>query len=157
MDYTISPIYFKEKNKILFGEDASLILLNDYQQYYLGNNFIIKKREDNYLIKGKKYIDFIIFNGDNLFFFSGISKLYVNNQEIELGASSYCLLWNDTNIEYYNSTTQTSELIEFTGNPYVQINDQKINLQYKSVLINDKEYLFQTDVKKLTEVGVIDG
>ena len=148
-----TPVFFDDKNKILFFDKSSIVFLDNYHQYYLDGGFILEKKKDNYLIDNKKYDDFIIFNGDNLYFFSEETILHVGEEVFKLPKSSYCLLWNNSTIEYYNSKSKESELIEFSGNVYALIGDVKVNLSLKSVSFIDKEYLLQTRLENLKKLG----
>lgn len=149
IDYKVSPIYFKNSDRIFFGSNYSIMFMKNYTQYQLGDNLIITKNRKNYLIGKKEYNNFILFNGKNLFFFSSDSILYYNGISVKLHGGSYCILWNNQQLEYYDSNNNQSVLVDLNGKAYVMMDNKKIDLGLKSVLENDHEYLFQTKLKYL--------
>lgn len=153
--YDFTPIYFKEKDRVIFTNDMSIILpLKKVNQYKITEFTYIEKKgnvinliNDNY----RKNIDhFIMYSGNGLYFFSDSVSFMLNGEVITLSALSYVIVKPDK-FSYYDYDTDTYNIVSIdTSDVIVMYNDfYKLNISYSKIeyansftlLTNNFDYL----------------
>ena len=135
------PIYYSDMSKVIFPMEMTIVFptkidgqykLYKYGSYYYDDSLHYVKNAD-YL---NNYDNFFLFDGDSLYFFPKEVSLMLDGKEyIKLGAMSYVRL-SGYNLTYYDSTTDTTELIEYKGQ-IIDIVGEEIDIN-----VNERYYKY---------------
>ena len=129
----VFPIYYKDEEKVLFPVTMSIVFpLRDGMQYKLYKYATYYKQDGVHFIKNNEdvgtYSDFFLFNGKDTFFFPDETILKINEKEYKkLGAMSYVRVAGRETLIYYDTATESSEVIELDGKK-VTVSSDYINL-----------------------------
>lgn len=141
IEYDSKPVYYKDSNKILFPNEMTVVFpLRDGGQYKLYKYATYYKEEDLHYIKNNVDVDnvshFFLYDGKDMFFFPEEVTLNINNKEYKkLGAMSYVTVVGGLTLIYYDTDTDSSEVIEL-DNDIVTVTNDIINVN-----INERKYL----------------
>ena len=151
INYESIPIYFKDEKKVIFPSELSIIFplknntykIKEFSYLQQINNIHYLTFEDYY----KNLDHFILFDGNNLYFFSDSVSFKVNNEVITLSPMSYVIA-NPNEFSYYDYESDvynTLELSDVTlSNEYYSINvsnDYVVYQTQKMLLSNDLGFL----------------
>ena len=115
------PIYYDDMSKVIFPVDMSIIFpLRDGKQYKLFKYATYYEQDGVHFIKNNTdlgtYNDFFLFNGKDTFFFPDETTLKIGDKEYKtLGSMSYVRVVGGLTLIYYDTATETSEVIELNG------------------------------------------
>lgn len=129
----IFPIYYKDMSKVVFPVTMSIIFpLRDGKQYKLYKYATYYKQDDVHFIKHNEdvgnYSDFFLFNGKDTFFFPDETVLKIGDKEYKkLGPMSYVRVVGGVTLIYYDTATESSEVLELNGKK-VYVTSDIINL-----------------------------
>lgn len=158
VNYDSTPIYYKEKNIVIFPEDMSVIMptlscaeyLSKGYSYITYENSIYTLTANRY---NKKLNHYFLYDGADLYFFIEPVTLTVNNEKIELSPLSYIIAKYNNSITYYDKKTDTFKIINTTDNDakieneYYSVNVSKDNINYQGTNI-----ILTTDIKNLNTI-----
>ena len=148
IEYDSTPIYFRDKDRVLFPEDMNIVFpLNEggqyrlykYAEYYLDN--------DLHYIKNDTYVSdynyFFLFDGKGVYFFPNEVTIKVDNKEFKkLGSMSFVKIVGGNTLEYYDKESEKSEIIELDGKRVDAINDtMEVNLTNRYLMLFGKKVL----------------
>ncbi|MBR3162424.1 MAG: hypothetical protein IKF19_06820 [Bacilli bacterium] len=117
INFDSTPIYYENKNKVIFPQNMSVVMPTLSCSEYLSPKYsLITKKKANYFLKTTKYENklghYFLYDGLNLYFFLDEVKLTINNQEIKLSPLSYVQSSKvNSNISYYDKATDTYKTI----------------------------------------------
>lgn len=144
-------IYSNKSNKVIFMKDMNIIFIYDnYKQLRISKYSTLEYDSNNYSykLKAKAYEnevdDFILYDGEDLYFFAMPSTLKIDNEEIELSAMSYVIVNNNNSLQYYDKESDkfvirdiTNEKISVSNNIYnINLNEDKAVRLNSFVLLN---------------------
>ena len=144
-DYDIkfdsTPIYYKNKDKVIFPSDVSVVMPTlNCAEYRAGKYSYITKSKDNYIMTSKKYNDrmgrYFIYDGEDMYFFLDEVTLTVGKREIKLSPLSYVIARYNDYVYYYDKKTDVAESIKvdhddsFVKNDYYKIFVSLDNIDY---------------------------
>lgn len=151
-----TPIYNKERNKVIFPNDMTIVLVNEnYKQKKVNKYTTISYDNTNtkYTLKTTSYEkeldNFILYDGTDLYFLPEESILYIDNEKIELSPMSFVICNNNNSLEYYNNENDKytikeikNEKINLKSNNYnINLNEDKIERTSNLILLTKPEYL----------------
>lgn len=141
--YDSTPIYYVDEKKVIFPEEMSVVFplkkngiqfkVYKYASYYnnAGGHFLSNNND----VKDASYGNFFMYDGEGLFFFPDEVYLKINNEEYKkLGAMSYVNLVSDFSLVYYDTNTDTGELIEMNNDSVV------INSEYYDINVSNRYF-----------------
>ena len=146
--YDSTPIYYQKKDMIIFPADMTIVFpleggtvyrLNKYTSYGM-------KDEVHKIISGnesKAYNHFFLSDGKGLYFFSdGVTLDVDGRKDINLSAGSYAQVIGGYTLVYYDRESDTSEVIDVTGNKIMAVNDNvKVDLADNAFYVFGKRSL----------------
>ena len=115
------PVYYNDKSKVIFPVEMNIVFpLRNGSQYKLYKYATYYNEDGVHFIKNNmdlgNYNDFFLYNGEDTFFFPEESILKMNGKEYkQLGPMSYVSVVGGYTLIYYDTTTDTSEAIELSG------------------------------------------
>lgn len=121
IEYDSMPVYYHDMSKVIFPREMNIVFplregsqfkLYQYATYYYENplHYIKNNTDISY------YDFFFLYDGNDLFFFPEETTLKINDKEYkELGAMSYVSVVGGMTLIYYDTATDTSEVIELDG------------------------------------------
>ena len=127
-------------SKVVFPVTMSIIFpLRDGKQYKLYKYATYYKQDDVHFIKNNEdtgnYKNFFLFNGKDTFFFPDETILKIGEKEYKkLGAMSYVRVASGMTLIYYDTATDTSEVIELEGKKVIVTSD------YVNLNVSDKYF-----------------
>lgn len=133
IEFDSTPIYYKEKNMVLFPNEMSIVFpLREGSQYKLYKNSVYEKNDNIHMIKNNtdksEYSYFFLFDGKGLFFFPDEVTLKIDGREYaKLSSMSYVKIIGGYSMEYYDKEKEKAEVIEIEGKKITAEND-KINV-----------------------------
>ena len=156
INYESVPIYFKEEKKVIFPSEMSLIFpLKSRTQYKVNEFSYIEKINNLYYLTIDNYhsnIDhYIMYDGNNLYFFSDEVNMNINGNNIVLSAMSYIEV-NNNEIRYYNYEEDIYEIQDITSSVIVYNDYYKINASEDYIEYTDSNLLLTTDFSFLTTI-----
>lgn len=131
-----SVIYSDKSNKVVFMKDMNMLFIyENYKQVRTPKYTTLEYDSNNssYNLKTKDYEnkvnDFVLYDGEDLYFFAKPSTLSINEEKIELGAMSYVIVNNNNSLQYYDKESDKYELRDITNEKItVSNNNYNINL-----------------------------
>ena len=145
------PIYYKDKDIVIFPEEMSIVFpLKNAGQYKLYKYSTYEKIDTIHMItngmdSGDFYY-FFLFDGKGLYFFPDEVALNIDGKEyMKLGAMSYLSYVGGYTIKYYDKATDKSELLEIDGKK-ITISSEKVNINVNESyfeVFNDKYLLIK--------------
>ena len=156
VNYESVPIYFKEEKKVIFPNEMSLIFpLKSRTQYKVNEFSYIEKINNLYYLTFDNYhsnIDhYIMYDGNNLYFFSDEVNMNINGNNIVLSAMSYIEV-NNNEIRYYNYEEDIYEIQDITNSVIVYNDYYRINVSEDYIEYPDSNLLLTTDFSFLTTI-----
>lgn len=133
IEYDSTPIYYSNLEKVIFPHDMNIVFpLRDGGQFRLYKYATYYNLDDVHFIKNNtdtgSYNDFFLYDGDNLYFFPDKVMLKINDKDyIELGPMSYVNVVGGLTLVYYDTTTDSGDMIELDGDK-VSISSEYINI-----------------------------
>lgn len=151
IEYDATPIYYKDKKRVIFPKDMSVIMptLNCSEYLSLGYSELIYTKK-NYNLKTKNYNGklghYFLYDGNNLYFFIEETTLIIGNEKIKLTPLSYVIASPNQTITYYNKESDIYQTIEANTdtttveNDYYKIYPTRDTLDYygENVLLTSK-------------------
>ncbi len=134
IEYDSTPVYYKEKDRVIFPEEMTLVYpLKDGSQYRVYKYSVYESDVGLHFLTNEKvrdeYTNFFLFDGSNLYFFPDSVTLYVDGKEYrKLGAMSYVKVVGGYTMEYYDKEKDESDVLEVEGkqvtvkNDYMEVN-----------------------------------
>lgn len=121
IEYDSTPIYYDDMSNIIFPREMSIVFpLRSGSQFKLYKYATYYNQDDVHFIKNNidlgTYDFFFLYDGKGLFFFPDETVLKINgNDYIELGSMSYVSIVGGVTLIYYDTTTDSSEVIELSN------------------------------------------
>ena len=118
IEYDSIPVYYKDNENVLFPNEMTIVFpLRDGSQYRLYKYATYYKEDNLHYIKNNidtgEYNYFFLYDGKDVFFFPEETTLKINNKEYKkLGERSYVTVVGGATLIYYDTATDTSEVIE---------------------------------------------
>ena len=141
------PIYYKDMSKVIFPVDMTIAFpLRNGSQYRLYQYATYFNEDDVHFIKNNtdlgNYSSFFLYDGKSVFFFPDETILKINGKEhIELGAMSYVNLVGGVTLIYYDTTTESSEVIE--------LDNDTVTVEGENLKVNISERYFHSFSSKV--------
>lgn len=142
IDSNTVPIYYEDNSNIIFPVEMSIVFpLKNGSQYKLYRYATYYNQDGVHFIKNNtdlgNYKDFFLYNGKDAFFFPEEVDLKIDNKEYKtLGAMSYVRVVGGYTLIYYDTATETSEVIELDG--------AKVTVSGENIEVNVSERYFQS-------------
>lgn len=158
VNYDSTPIYYREKNIIIFPEDMSVIMptLNCAEYLSKGYSYITYEKSTYNLTANrynKKLNHYFLYDGEDLYFFIEPVTLTANNEKIELSPLSYIIAKYNNSITYYDKKTDTFKVINTTNNDVKVENEYySINVTKDSIDYQGTNFILTTDIKNLNTI-----
>lgn len=139
------PIYYSDMSKVVFPMEMNVVFPTKINgQYKLYKYGTYHYEEPLHYLKNNSdlgyYDSFFLFDGKGVYFFPEEVTLFLDGKEhIKLGPMSYVRL-GGYNITYYDSTTDSGSVIEFTGQVITIMGDEieiNINERYYKYFVHD--------------------
>ena len=149
IEYSSVPIYYKDKDIVIFPSEMSIVFpVKNAGQYKLYKYSKYEKIDDTHIITNAldsgEFYYFFLFDGKGLYFFPDEVTLNIDDKEYTtLGAMSYLSYVGGYTIKYYDKVTEKSELLEIEGKK-ITISSEKININVNEsyfMVFNDKNLL----------------
>jgi len=134
------PIYYEDMSKVVFPVEMSIVFpLRDGRQYKLYKYATYYNQDGVHFIKNNEdvgnYKDFFLFNGKDTFFFPDEVVLKIGDKEYKkLGSMSYVRVVGGLTLIYYDTATDSAEMIELDGKKVT------VNNEFITVNISDKYF-----------------
>ena len=149
------PIYFQNKDVILFTNNMSIIRPTmGFKQNKLLYYTTVEKKDDNIIIKNSvtntTIANSFIFDGINTYFFLDNVKIILGDKEIELSPLSYvrCAYKDYVYIYDYSSKNMTTfKNVDYIV--YAETDNYKINLSTDNVAVGNKSIILIKNIDKL--------
>lgn len=147
IQYDSSPVYYVDEDKVLFPSEMSIVFpLKDGSQFKLYKYSTCYFENDLHMIKSNtessEFDYFFLYDGKNLFFFPDEVEIKLNDKVYKkLGAMSYISVVGGYTLNYYDTATDTAEIIELNG--------RSVSVSGKHIDINVKEKYFMALDKKV--------
>lgn len=151
IEYSSVPIYYKDKDIVLFPSEMSIVFpIKNASQYRLYKYSMYEKIDDTHMItngmdKGDFYY-FFLFDGKGLYFFPDEVTLNIDGKEYtKLSSMSYLSYVGGYTIKYYDKASDKSELLEIEGKK-ITVSSEKININVNEsyfMVYNDKNLLIK--------------
>ncbi len=130
-----TPIYYQEKDEVIFATDMSIIMPTLGCSEYLAKGYsyitfkdgIYNLTTDHYQGKLNHYF---FYDGGDLFFFIEDTTLTVEGEEISLSPFSYVIARYNSYIAYYDKESDTYKTIKTTDS------DSKIENEYYTIYVS---------------------
>ena len=159
--YDSTPIYYKNKNKVVFSSNMSVVMPTLNCSEYLAPKYsIITKKKNTYYLKTNKYDDklghYFLYDGLNLYFFLDEVTLTINNQEIKLSPLSY-VYTNEANqkITYYDKKTDTIKTVEYKDYKTTVENDfYKVNINTDQIDYFGENVILKSQITSLSTIDL---
>lgn len=151
IEYDSNPIYYKDLSKVIFPSEMSIIFpLKDGSQFKLYKYATYYNEDDVHFIKNNTdlgtYNFFFLYDGKGLFFFPDEVVLKINGKEYKnLGKMSYVSIDGGYTLIYYDTDTDTSEVIE--------LDYDTVTVEGKNITVNVSERYFLSFSKKVLLMG----
>lgn len=158
VNYDSTPIYYREKNIVIFPEDMSVIMptLNCAEYLSKGYSYITYEKSTYNLTTNrynKKLNHYFLYDGEDLYFFIEPVTLTANNEKIELSPLSYIIAKYNNSITYYDKKTDTFKVINTTNNDVKVENEYySINVIKDSIDYQGTNFILTTDIKNLNTI-----
>ncbi len=161
VELSSTPVYYKDSNRVIFPKEMALFdplkdrayKVNALGEIYEENNLYYLNTKD---VK-KTFGHVFYYDGDNLYFFVDTVTLKIGNREIILGPLSYVSASYRSLVEYYDKSTDTSEILELTNEDVIVENDfMKIDVGSDKVIYKDNFTLLAKDFSVLPKVDEMD-
>lgn len=130
VEYDSTPVYFKDKDKVLFPREMTIAFPMEkgtqykLYKYSVYENGKINNNGNNDL----EYNNFFLYDGDDLYFFPSEVTLYIDNREYtKLGKMSYVSVVGGYTMVYYDNESKKAEFLEIDGKK-VEVKSDKINV-----------------------------
>lgn len=140
IEYGKSPIYYKDKNTIIFTEDMNIAFpLKDGSQYRLYKYATYTYDNEAHKINNNgstnSYNYFFLYNGEDLYFFPDEVTLKIGDKEYaKLGKMSYVKIVGGNTLECYDKENDKAEFLEIGGKKVTAFNDNmEVNLSDKYI------------------------
>lgn len=152
-------IYNDKKNKVIFPHDMTIIFISDgYKQFkvnkyasltYDSSNTTNRLHTTDY---NKEVNNFILYDGNDLYFFAESSILKIGKNTINLSPMSYVIVNTNNSLEYYDSELDKNVVMDIKNeNVSVTSNSYNVDLSADKVKkFND--YLLLINPKYLTNI-----
>ena len=148
IEYDSIPVYYKDNENVLFPNEMTIVFpLRDGSQYRLYKYATYYKEDNLHYIKNNintgEYNYFFLYDGKDVFFFPEETTLKINNKEYKkLGERSYVTVVGGATLIYYDTATDTSEVIELDGDTVTVVNDNMdVNVSERYFLSFGKKIL----------------
>lgn len=135
------PIYYDDMSNIIFPVEMSVVFpLRNGSQFKLYKYATYYNEDGIHFIKNNtdlgNYSDFFLFDGNNVFFFPEEVTLKINDKEYKkLGAMSYVSVVGGATLIYYDTLTDTSEVVELDYDKVTVVgNNINVNVSEKYFL-----------------------
>jgi len=152
VNFDSTPIYFSEEEKVIFPDEMNLIFPLKSKQYKTKEFAYIKKSNNINYLTFDDYsgnIDhYIMFDGENLYFFSDSVNLIIEGENITLSPMSYVIA-KQNEFSYYNYENDEYKKYDMSDeiivtNEYYTLSVTNDYLSYddnKLVLTSDIDFL----------------
>lgn len=133
IEYDSLPIYYDDLSNVIFPKEMNIVFpLRDGSQFKLYKYATYYMEDNVHFIKNNidlgTYSFFFLYDGSDTFFFPDNVILKINDKDYkELGPMSYVSLVGGLTLIYYDTTTDTSEVIELNGD-IVTVKSEYINV-----------------------------
>lgn len=151
IEYDSIPIYYQELDKVIFPHEMTIVFpLREGSQFKLYKYATYYKEDNLHYIKNNTdvgdYNYFFLYDGKDVFFFPDEVTLKINDKEYKkLGAMSYVTVVGGLTLIYYDTASDTSEVIELNGDTVTVTNDNiNVNVSERYCLSFGKKVLLFT-------------
>ena len=140
IEYDSVPVYYTEEEKVIFPEEMTIVFpLRDGSQFKLYKYATYYSQDGVGFIKNNTdlgaYDNFFLYDGKELFFFPSEVTLKINDKEYkQLGANSYVSVVGGFTLIYYDTASDSGEVIELDGDTV------SVSSEYINVNISEKYY-----------------
>ena len=151
INFDSTPIYYKEKDKVIFPANMSVIMPTlNCAEYYANKYSYITLKKDNYILTTEKYNNrlgrYILYDGRDLYFFIDEVTITIDKEKITLSPLSYVIAKTGESLSYYDKKTDVFKKIKTTNkkiiveNNYYKINVSSDNIDYygNDVILTEK-------------------
>ena len=148
IEYDATPIYYKDKDKVLFPKEMNMVFpLREGGQYRLYKYAEYSYDNDLHKIKNGvnegDYTYFFLYDGKKVYFFPDEVTIKIDNKEYKkLSKMSYVKIVGGNTLEYYDKENDKSEIIELDNKQVVAVNNtMEVNLTNRYLVLFGKKVL----------------
>lgn len=131
IEYDSTPVYYMDSDKVLFPKEMSIVFplregsqfkLYKYASYSQEEGLHYIDNNDNQVVN---YSHFFLYDGKDMFFFPDEVMLKVGGRDYKkLGSGSYVSVVGGFTLIYYDTSTDSSEVIELEGKNVAVVGDK---------------------------------
>ncbi len=161
--YDSTPIYYKNKNRVIFPTNMSIVMPTlNCSEYLTPKYSLITDKKNNYYLKTTKYDNklghYFLYNGLNLYFFLDKVTLTINNQKVDLSPLSYVYTsQTNNNITYYDKKTDNIKTIESKDYKTTIENDYyKVNINTDQIDYYGQNVILTSQITSLSTIDLKD-
>lgn len=129
INYDSTPVYYQDKDKIIFPKEMSIIFpIMDASQYKLVKYTTYEGIDKQYTITSGRdsgvYNNYFMFDSEGLYFFPDEVTLKIKGMnDIKLSANSYAHVVGGYTLTYYDRENDKSEVLEIENKEVTAVND----------------------------------
>lgn len=133
IEYDSKPVYYSDSDTVLFPSEMTAVFpLKNGGQYKLYKYATYYKENELHYIKNSNEVSnhscFFLYDGKDMFFFPDEVTLKINDKDYKkLGPMSYVSVVGGLTLIYYDTATESSEVIELDGD-VVTVSSENINV-----------------------------
>lgn len=164
-DYDISfdstPIYYQNKNKVIFPSNMSVVMPTLNCSEYLAKKYsYMTVTKDNYMLTTEKYNNrlgkYFLYDGRDLYFFIDEVKLKTNDEEITLSPLSYVIAKSNNYISYYDKKSDTYKTIGADSQAVVENEYYKIYVSLDNIDYYGTDVILTSEIEELNTIDMKD-
>ncbi len=163
-DYVVNldsiPIYIKDKDRVIFPKEMSIVLPLNNREYQVNALAEIYKENNLYYLNlrdlNQSFDHAFLYDGKDLYFFIDSVSITVGSEEINLSPLSYLTCTHNSLLEYYDKETDTYGQIDVENSALVTNDYMTINVNTDRIIYNDGFLLLTNDFSALQKVTEIE-
>ena len=153
-----TPIYYQEKEEVIFPKDMSVVMPTLSCQEYLSPGYsYITHAKGMYNLTTTKYDKrlnhYFLYDGYDLYFFIEPVTLKVGKTEVTLSPLSYIIAKYNNYVSYYDKKTDTAKTITSTTmDDYIENDYYKVYINKDTISYQGSNVILTTDISKLNTI-----
>lgn len=162
VNFDSTPIYYQNKEKVIFPEDMSVVMPTLSCAEYLSSGYsVITLKDGVYNLVTNKYNNklnhYFLYDGKDLYFFIENVKLKYNNEEVTLSAFSYVIVKSGKYVAYYDKKNDIYKTIELSNNEVIVSNDYyTVNLASDMIDYQGTNVVLTSGIENLNTIDMKD-
>lgn len=161
INFDSTPIYYQNKNKVIFPSNMSVVMPTLNCSEYLSKKYsYLAVSKDNYILITEKYSNklgkYFLYDGRDLYFFIDEVKLKTNDEEITLSPLSYVIAKSNNYISYYDKKSDTYKTIDADSQAVVENEFYKIYISLDNIDYYGTDVILTSEIEELNTIDMKD-